>query len=219
MEKVVFEKNFNDCLDKNFEKYSKFFDFQSNIFFELETSIFEVNKCQILELHKASITLTNYILERLLKIALIYNETGVESKPVEEWDSIFEAPNDKYGSKPLSNTIELCNKQCLITNEERDVLFDIIRVSMRNGFSHADSSKILASLPDKTTMYLVSLSNPSDLKEVQLDPKIMPAIQAVHIDNVAKEISEQYFSYVFDLIGKIEGRLIEQHNKTFIKKH
>ncbi len=43
---------------------------------------------------------------------------------------------------------------------------------MRNGFSHADSSKILSDLPDETKMFQGSLTNPNeDLKEVSVNQK------------------------------------------------
>jgi len=138
MEKIMFENNFKECLDKNYVKYSKYFDYKFIIFFELRTSIFEVTKCLILELDKATITLTNNILERLLKLALIYKEVGIKSIPIEKWNSVFEGPNRKYSSSSLSNSIEQCKKQSLITQLEKDFLFNTIREVMRNGFSHAD---------------------------------------------------------------------------------
>ena len=168
MEKNLFEDSFKEALNHNFSKLSKYFDYQYKVFFELRTSVFEVAKCELLEFHKASITLTNNILERLLKLALIYNETGIGSKPVEQWNSIFDEPNKKFGSLNLGNSIELCKKHNLITKEEKDFLFNIIKELMRNGFSHADISKILVGLPEETIMFHGSLSNPTKMANVTL---------------------------------------------------
>jgi len=214
MEKRLFEEAFNDCLNRNFSKFSKYFDFQMHVFSELGTTIFEINKCQILEFHKASITLTNNVLERLLKLALIYNETGIGGKPIGQWNKIFEGPNKKYGSLSLYNSIESCFNQNLINDKEKVFLNNIIRELMRNGFSHADSSKILSNLPDKTIMFQGSFNKPSELKEVEVNQKIIPPLQAIQIENFAKETSTPYFNYVFDLIFRIESRLIEKKEKT-----
>lgn len=207
MEKIIFEKNFEDCLNKNFAKYSKYFDYKFKIFFELQTSIFEVAKCLILELDKATITLTNSILERLLKLALIYKEVGTESIPIEKWNSVFADPNQKYSSLNLSNSIELCKKHNLITQSEKDFLFDTVRELMRNGFSHADSGKILKDIPEITVGFYANLNKPSEIKKVDLNQKTISPLQAVQIDNFAKANSSIYFDYVFELIEKIEDRI------------
>lgn len=210
MEKEIFEKAFIDNLNRNFQKQSKYFEVDFYVFSELESSIFEINKCLILELYRASITLTNNVLERLLKLALIYNEAGIGPIPVENWSSSFEEPNKKYGSIQLGNSIEKCRKLGLISEEEKIFLFDTIRELMRNGFSHADSNKILEGLPDEITMFQGSLSNPNDIKPVNLYQKTIPFIQAIHMDCCAKESAAMYFDYVFELINRIDKRLIDK---------
>jgi hypothetical protein len=216
MEKELFEKAFIDNLNKNFQSRSKYFDFEFYVFSELGGTVFEINKCIILEFHRASITLTNNLLERLLKLSLIYNEAGIGPKPVEDWGATFEEPNKNYSSIPLGNSIEKCKKLGLITENEKVFLFDTIRELMRNGFSHADSTKILNGLPDKTTMFQGSFSNPTEIKPVTVNQKIIPFMQAIHIENFAKENAEDYFDYVFELIKKIDQRLIDRNEKTSI---
>lgn len=216
MEKELFEKAFIDNLNKNFQSRSKYFDFQFYVFSELGGSIFEINKCLILEFHRASITLTNNLLERLLKLSLIYNEAGIGPKPVEDWSSAFEEPNSKYLSIPLGNSIEKCRKLDLITENEKVFLFDTIRELMRNGFSHADSTKILNGIPDEMTMFQGSFSNPTDIKPVNVNQKIIPFMQAIHVENFAKENAANYFDYVFELIKKIDQRIIDKNEKKRI---
>lgn len=120
MEKEIFEKAFIESLNKNFEVHSKFFDFKFHTFPELGSSIFEINKCLILGFYRASITLTNNVLERVLKLALIYNEVGIGPIPLENWNEIFSKPNEKYTSAKLGNTIEKCKKENLITVDEKN---------------------------------------------------------------------------------------------------
>jgi len=211
MDRTIFERNFQESLDNNFTKYEKYFDYKFKVFFELRTSIFEVTKCLILELDKATITLTNNILERLLKLALIYNEVGIKPFPIEEWNLIYEEPNRKYGSISLGNSIELCLKKEIISQREKDFLFDIIRELMRNGFSHADASKVLENLPNKIRGYKGNLNNPTKLEEVFLNHKIIPPLQSIEIENFAKIHASKYFEFVFTLIEKIETRLFEKN--------
>lgn len=211
MDKTIFVRNFQESLDNNFSKYEKYFDYTFKVFFELRTSIFEVTKCLILELDKATITLTNNILERLLKLALIYNEVGLKTLAIEEWNSIYDEPNRKYGSISLGNSIELCLKNKIISQKEKDFLFDIIRELMRNGFSHADASKVLENLPNEILGYKGSLNNTTKLEEVFLNHKIIPPLQSIEIDNFAKMYASKYFEFVFTLIGIIETRLLEKN--------
>ena len=213
MEKEIFEKAFIDNLNRNFQKQSRYFEVDFYVFSELESSIFEINKCLILELYRASITLTNNVLERLLKLALIYNEAGIDPKPVENWNSSFEKPNKKYGAIVLAESIDKCRKLGLISDDDYIFLYHTIRKMMRNGFSHADSSKILEDLPDEITMFQGSLSNPNDTKSVNLYQKSIPFIQAIHMDCCAKESAAKYFDYVFELINRIDKRLIDKQKQ------
>lgn len=212
MNKEIFEKAFLESLNKNFEKHSKYFDFEFYTYPELGQTIFEINKCLILEFYRASITLTNNLLERVLKLALIYNEAGLGPKPFEDWPKLFSGPNTKYGSLPLGNSIECCKKENLITEKENIILFDKIRELMRNGFSHADSSKVLKHLPDEATFYEAKLSGPSDLKRVTINQKVVPIFQSIQMDNFAKTNAFNYFVFVFTLMKNIDERLKKKYN-------
>ena len=114
MEKKIFENGFNEKLNKNFKERSKYYDFRLQIFSELKTIIFEINNCLLFELNRASITLTNFLLERLLKLALIYNEVGIGPIELHKLNKAFKDPNVKYNSINLSNSINLCKKKRLI---------------------------------------------------------------------------------------------------------
>ncbi|MXV49461.1 hypothetical protein GS399_00635 [Pedobacter sp. HMF7647] len=160
--------------------------------------------------------MTNNLLERLLKLSLIYNEAGIGQKPVRDWDSTFEEPNKKYSSIPLGNSIEKCGKLDLITENEKEFLFNTIRELMRNGFSHADSTKILNGLPNETTMFQGGFSQSTEIKPVTVNQKIIPFMQALHIENFAKENAADYFEYVYELTKKIDQRLIDKNGKTSV---
>lgn len=211
MNKEVFEKSFIEKLDENFPELSKYFDFNLEIFCEFTTQIFEINKCLLLEFDRAAITLTNNLLERLLKLALINNETGIDPIPIEKLNEAFYETNKKYGSIDMAESIERCKKFELISDKEKTFMFDTIRVLMRNGFSHSDSSKILSDLPDDSKMFQGDFLNPNgELKEVSVNQKIIPTFQAIQMENFAKDNAKVYFDFVFHLIFRIEKRLIEK---------
>jgi hypothetical protein len=180
------------------------------VFSEFSTLIFEINKCLILELNRAAITLTNNLIERLLKLALIKSETGLGPFPIEDWDKIYRPPTEKYKSYTLGNSIEKCKKLDLIETEEKNLLFDSIREMVRNGFSHADFDKVLIDYPDEIKMYQGSFSNPSELKEVKINQKLNPDIQAFQVENFAKDYAKPYFDFAFNLIFRVEKRLIDR---------
>jgi len=207
MNKGIFEKAFADNLNANFEKHAKYFGFKFYVLTDLGTIIFEVNKCLILKFDKAAITLTNHLLERALKLALIYNEAGVGPKPVENWTETFSGPSKKYNSINLGSSIEQCKKAGLLTQDEKDHLFDTIRVLMRNGFSHADPSEIVKNLPDKTPVFVGRFDKPSDIQKVNLDPKVIPAFQSLTMDGFARDFSFKYFDFVYGLLIRVDERL------------
>lgn len=211
MRKEIFENGFKEKLSKNFDERNKYYDFNLQVFSELHTIIFEINNCLLFELNRASITLTNFLLERLLKLALINNEVGIGPIEPEKLNEAFEEPNRKYNSIKLGNSIELCKKEGLITLAEKEFLFDFIRTLMRNGFSHADSTKILEGLPDDSKMFEGSFDNPEqELKEVSINQKVIPIFQTMQMESFAKINAKSYFDLVFKLIFKIEERIIEK---------
>lgn len=211
MEKSIFEKDFADLLNQNFDKYSKYFDLSYKVFHELNTSVFEIAKCLILDLNKAAITLTNHMLERLLKLALIYNEVGIQSKSVDSLNQTYQNPVVvKYGKLVLGKTIEECRIKGLITKEEHDFLYDTVREVFRNGFSHADYSKILEGVSDTLPGYSASLAGEDGVIQVSLNPKTIPFLQSVTMERFAKQNAGDYFKTVINLLTNIEERMVRK---------
>lgn len=213
MEKQLFAKDFMDKLDKNFQKQSKYFDCDFSVFKELEVTVFEINKCLILELYIASITMTNFLLERLLKLSLIYDEAGIEPIPDEDWNTTFEKAHEKYNQIDLSKSIKKCKCLGLLMEDEKIFLDDKIREQVRNGFSHADPSKILKGMPDKMPMVRGSFLNPTEFTTVYINGSINPITQGILIEKFAQANAAGYFDYVFELIKKMDQRLREKDRK------
>jgi hypothetical protein len=175
-----------DRVDSNFDRNVKYFEHEYKVFFELETFVHEIAKCQTLALNYATITATNHFLERLLKLALIHKSAGVGLKSFHQLNEIYLAPAKKYGSLTMANSIKECEKENLIDSEEKDFLFNYVRETIRNGFSHSDAEKILSQLPDEKTYYRPN-SEKTGWDETIFNPKIIPQIQAAHMESFANE--------------------------------
>ncbi|QJW91516.1 hypothetical protein HNV11_20090 [Spirosoma taeanense] len=214
MKKETLEKVFIESLNKNFQAQSKYFDCNFLVLHELVSPIFEINKCIILQFYRASITLTNMLLERALKIALIYNEAGIEPEPIENWHSTFSEPNHKYSNFKLANSIDKCKKEGLISEAERDVLSNNIRTLIRNGFSHADPTEVLKPLPDEKSICQGDFSKPVELKLFKVNFKAIPAFQAEEMELFAIRNASSYFDFVFRLTIDIDKRLFDKSNKV-----
>jgi hypothetical protein len=197
-----------DSLQGNFDSNTRYFEYEFKIFFELEPSIFEIGKCAIMRLNYATITLTNHLLERLLKLALIHKTVGINRKFINQWNINFTEPMQKYGSLTLGKSIDQCKKENLIDDDEKDFLFNIARETFRNGFSHGDAAKILSEMPDEAKYYH---TEPDDTawSEMNFNPKAIPQLQTVHMEAFANENAKFYFDYVFQLMISIEYRIAE----------
>lgn len=105
----------------------------------------QICKCIAFGLHVAAMTLTNHLLEKSIKIFLIYsdnlrNKNKEGHKPFEMIEEIEEA-TPKYDDKNLSQNLETALKKGVITNEEKQIL-DKMRVDFRNAYSHSDRKKM-----------------------------------------------------------------------------
>lgn len=202
-----FKSIYNLKFDKNYEKYSTYLNHDFKVFSELKPVFGEICFCLIYDFHKAAITLSNYTLERLLKLALVFNDVGVNPIHPTKWNETFKPLELKYGNKDLGTTIKVCKSKGLITKEECSHIDKNIREQMRNGFSHADYSKILKGESDKVKVYHGSFSSPGKLDEISLNQKTIPFIQSMKIEHFAPETSHPYFKFIFELAEKIEDRL------------
>lgn len=213
MEQLEFENNHLRLISESFNDYNKYLNSNFKIFSELQGPIYQQVSCLILKLYYPSITLTNFILERLLKLALIYNQVGIRKIPLDKVDTVFEEANKTYGTLNLGNSIEQCKSKGLITEAERNSLYNNIREMFRNGFSHADAGKIMVNAPDKQEVVQVNISNIDDIQKLVLNPKVNPTMQYIYTESFARANYIQYFNFVFILISNIEARLIQIDQK------
>lgn len=196
-----------NLVKNNFENHCKYFDYRSKLFVELEPLVFQINNCLILELHIPALTATNYLVERLLKIALIYNEVKGKTVELEELNSLYSLPNKKYTKLNFEKSIEKCRYLGLINDSEKEFLNNKIRPLIRNSYSHGDPTKITNSFPQETKAYVASFSEPGKLEEIDFEKHSIPTFQSQLFDEFAQQNSKTYFEFAFNLIIIIEEKI------------
>jgi hypothetical protein len=196
-----FEKNFNSTKNYYLFTYGLF------CFKELETYINENIKCLILEYYSASITLSNLILERMLKLALIQYEVGVVEK-MEDWDSKYGVAN-KFSKLTLENSIKECKQRELI-DENQEITLHEFRKKIRNGFSHYDPNQIFK---DEDTIKVVvePNENPQKNKHFEVDFKTIPVLQTLYVNKFAKENADEYFDFIMNIKRHFERHFLEKY--------
>jgi hypothetical protein len=224
--KLKLERRFEKGLSENFDSIKHYINGryrQPVIFVGLRPKIEEAISCLIMNADTAGITITNLILERLLKVALITDMVGLDRMKVHQWNEAYSKAHAKFASKVMGETIPMCRKRGLVTLEE-EIELNEYREMIRNGFSHFDVDQILKEKEDMVTMFHSKFSNPDDITPVDLNIKTIPSLQDYHVADFAKTYSHVYFDYVHELIIKIERRLQEKYHKRLeyeqnIKKH
>lgn len=213
IDKKYFKEKFESLIDENFDKIKPYLNFDSVIFDELTEKILEANNCILIKAPVALITLTNHLLERILKLSLINNEIGFESiKNLDLWETHFDDAHKRYSNLDLNDTVNRCCTQGLITKEHKKYIQKKIREQLRNGFSHANTDMILKESPNTTYMYSSKISNPSKLIPFKVNLKTTPFLQSIQMYNFACEVSLPYYGFVYSLIIHIENKLKDKHN-------
>jgi len=206
MKKEQFQEKYSKAIDANYDALNPYIERGLTIF-EIESVKQEILNCLMVNLYQASIALTNHLLERGLKLALIHNEVGIVPLPIEEWSTKFPEPNKRYGSLNLNKAIELCIKESLLLEDERKLLMDTIREQFRNGFSHADMTQILKDFPSTGTFHFGNFTNPGVITQIELPQTAIHVLQPLLQEGFAKQNALLYFKYVYKLLINIEKRL------------
>lgn len=192
---------------KDFEKNRKYFEFDSKLFSELKPSIFQINNCLILGFFVPALTATNYLIERFLKIALIYNEVKIKPVGIENLNALYELSNKKYLRLTFEKSIEKCRNLGLINDFENEFLDEKIRPLIRNSYSHGNPTKITDIQPKLTKAYVGSFTYPGKLDEIEFQNHFIPTFQSQIFDDFAQQNSHIYFDFAYNLISNIEHKI------------
>jgi len=191
---------FEQCFKNNESVYSKYNKFTPLIFTELSFNINEIARCLIVEAYSAAITLTNHMLERLLKLALIEDEMQLLplNHPYQAcWDRMY-----PYFDLDMQITINRCATKQLISGKVKKQLL-VYKDIFRNGFSHAATDLIFKEYPETFT---VSYDHPFN-DTIEFNLKKDPRFQLQFLQEIAQKRALEYFEYVITLISIIEDSL------------
>lgn len=211
----ILEETFQNGLLENFDNFK--YILRENRFYyfkELESNIWQIAICLIVKAYSASITLTNHVLERTLKLALIQKKSGIP-KNFTNWNKNYESSH-KYSSWTMENTVAESKILGIITEEQVENLTEFRR-SMRNGFSNYDPTKILKDSNDIKEMTIKSLESKVD-KNISFNFKKIPMLQNAYVNMFAEENAEFYFDYVIQIIEHIERHFKTEYYNEYEQK-
>ena len=165
----------------------------------------QVCDCLLIKADIAAITLTNFLVERTLKLAVIISEGNGKTYSCDiPLDQVFKEEIERYDKNKMEQTINRAKSIGIITKEESEYLKDY-KAKYRNPFSHAELQAILAGVT--ITTYETSLFNPTDIVEKEVNLPTTPLFQDWGLAQYCKKHSFDYFIEIFVLARKIEKRL------------
>ena len=190
------ESDIGEMYPKVREAYQTSYDWP-----ELDTLRHEVSICLIFGLHQAAITLTNHMLESLLKFALSYKDSSNREGNTEDHSlaaliASIRPSFERYDGEQLNNTINMACKAELISEEQKEQLHEF-RQALRNAYSHAEKRKI-----HQNKEIPVQSLHMTDEAKLEMDPeevhKIldMPFLHGMAQYEHAKANALPYFLYV-----------------------
>ncbi len=213
-------KEISDFLSQSMtQNYPKIRDQYQNAYEwpELDPKRREICLCLLLGLHQAAISMTNHLLESLLKTALISHRSiqanhGEDVSPNIMVDALVVHTADgrrEYGSESLGNLINAACTEGLLTKPEKKRL-QAYRDQFRNAYGHADSEKTLG----ETSMLVQAFRlTPEDLEpgqsKLQRAAEFLPAqglIQAMQAEGEALP----YFLYIDRLARELKKRVFRR---------
>ena len=205
IKKEELKKIFDNTLNHNYDLYKKYlFEINLFMFSELENNIKESVYCLMIGAHTASITNTNLILERALKLALIQYESGKlidysDNKSIKSY-----VESDKIISdKSIDKNIQRCQKYKMLNKEEATELKKY-KLKYRDGFSHFTPRNIL-----KGENRIFNNDEKSSIENYSNEDKLPPS-QSIEIKQFAKNNSENHLIYVLKVINHLQFKVQEE---------
>ena len=143
---------------------------------ELQTIKYQICRCITFGFYIAAMTLLNHLLEKFLKISLIYSDMKNTDKtdediPFQFLDELSKS-NPKYDSNNLYDNIIFAFKKNLITEEQKSNLLRM-KDDYRNPYSHSDRDKMYK---DNTT----------EVTEIKGDEAILKVLEG-KLDELPKQ--------------------------------
>lgn len=198
---------FETAIQYKYNLYKRYlFEYNLLSFRDLEYNIQESVYCLMIGAHTASITNTNLILERAIKLALIQHQAGNVSKYDDDEiiDKYIESDR-KFSGKNLDLNIQSCQKFGILNDEEAKELKEY-KIKFRDGFSHFTPKNIL-----KGESSLIHVPGP---KNEKLDKFLtLPTYQALEVRQFAINNAEEHLKYVLKIINHLQYKVLEKFSE------
>lgn len=195
---------FEIAINHKYDIYKKYL-YENNLFLfkSLEDNIKESVYCLMIGLYVASITNTNLILERAVKLALIQYQSKkiLDYKNVEIIDKYIEY-DKKISGKSLDVNLQSCLKFKILNKEEYDELRDY-KIKYRDGFSHFTPKNILKD--EKSYIHYEGSKSPEFNKILSL-----PIAQAIEVKQFAFNNAEKHLDYILKIINHLQYKVLEK---------
>lgn len=199
---------FDTAITHRYDSFKKYlFAYNLFLFRDLKYDIKESVYCLMIGVHTASITNTNLILERAIKLVLIQYQAGnMANYNDDEIIDKYIASDKKFSGKNLDQNIQTCQKLGILNNEEAKELKEY-KIKFRDGFSHFTPKNIL-----KGESSLIHVEGP---KNEKLDKYLtMPTYQAIEVRQFAINNAESHLKYVLKIINHLQYKVLEKFSKT-----
>lgn len=183
---------------------------------EMDTLRHEICGCISFGLNQAAITLTNHLLESLLKYSLAYHHSLNHSKPLESENDLVELMVKfteeglkKYGKAKLSQNINEANKLGLINDEESELLHSF-RKKFRNPFGHSDKEDTFGDLSVPVSVATLQDSKLISQPKVVVKIEKMPIFHGLAQVQLAEIDAPEYFRKMDRLVRKVKTCVFPQ---------
>ncbi|MDV3704708.1 hypothetical protein [Elizabethkingia meningoseptica] len=199
---------FNNDLEARYDQYKKYL-YGHNLFLfrDLEQHIKDSVHCLIINAYIPSITNTNLLLERALKLVLIQFEVGtVADYGDEEIIKKYIQADKMYAGRSMDKNIQKCKKYKILSEEEASELTKY-KLKFRDGFSHFTPANILGG-EEK----LISIPLGQHAPDFERKLK-MPSYQSMQVIHFATMNAENHLAYVLDILNHLQYKVLEQFSK------
>lgn len=180
-----------------------------NVLSSLSSDIQEICDCFFLKKYMAALTLTNLLLETMVKLTLVYHETdGRTLDDGYEFENIYAYELNKYDSKNLGENIKALYKKGIITADGRDRLLDL-KDLFRNPYSHGSNNQYIESAT--TTIYKGQLGS-NKIEECKISVTGNPDILLDARRTFVKQNGLGYFTELITYIEILDKQLYKLYD-------
>lgn len=192
-----------------YDNYKEYL-FETNLFlFEsLEKNIEESVYCLIIGAYTASITNTNLILERAIKLALIqFDAKNLLDFSNDDLIQKYIESDRKFSGKNLDQNIQTCQSFKIFTEDEAKELKEY-KLKFRDGFSHFTPKNILKG--EKSLFSIPGIEKIDEKVSVYLK---LPTYQAAEVMQFAINNAENHLKYVLKIINHLQFKILDKFSK------